>query len=129
MASVTRQKNTRDCDLDALSRIKSLSWLSAAELSELAEALVVDNFRRHEVICRESGLASETHILLAGVACITCANSRRNRVTVSLLAPGPIPEFPALPLSPYRFQCQAYGECRVGAISWERFNEIIPAAA
>ena len=126
---MTRQKHTRDCDLDALSRIKSLAWLSAAELSALAEALEVGNFGRHEVICGESGLASEAHILLVGVACITCANSRRQRVTVSLLAPGPIPEFPALPSSQYRFQCEAYGECRVGSISWERVNEISPAAS
>jgi CRP-like cAMP-binding protein len=124
IAVVARQKHTHDCDLDALGRIKSLAWLSASELSELAEALEVRDFSRHEMICDESGLASEAHILLAGVACITCANSRRQRVTVSLLAPGPIPEFPALPSSQYRFQCDAYGACRVGAISWERFNEI-----
>ena len=126
---MTRQKHIRESDLDALSRIKSLAWLSSAELHELAEALDISDFKRHEVICGESGLASEAHILLAGVACITCPNSRRRRVTVSLLAPGPIPEFPALPSSQYRFQCEAYGECRVGAIAWERLSEISPAAS
>ena len=127
--SVTTQKHPRDCDLDALSRIGSLACFSASGLSELAEALEVRNFRRHEVICGESGLASEEHILLAGIASVTCANSHRERVTVALLAPGPIPEFPALPSSQYRFQCEAYGDCRVGAISWERFNEISPTAS
>jgi CRP-like cAMP-binding protein len=121
---MSRQQHSRDFDLEALARIKSLMWLSSAELKDLAGALEVDSFRRNEVICGESTLASEAHVLLTGVARITCANSRRQRVTVSLLAPGPIPEFPALPSSQYRFQCEAYGECRVGAISWGRFNEI-----
>jgi CRP-like cAMP-binding protein len=119
----------RDSDLDALSRIKSITCFSDSELKELAAALEVGDFKRHDVICGESGLASDARVLLGGIACITCASSRRQRVTVSLLAPGPIPEFPALPSSHYRFQCEAHGDCRVGAISWERLSEISPTAS
>jgi CRP-like cAMP-binding protein len=97
--------------------------------SGFAKALEVDTFRRQEVICGEGGIASQAHILLAGIACITCANLRRQRVMVSLLAPGPIPEFPALASSQYRFQCEAYDDCRVGAISWERLIENSPLAS
>jgi CRP-like cAMP-binding protein len=126
---MTRYNHIRDCDLDALMRIKALGCFSASELSELAAELEVANFSRHDVICGEAGLASQAHILLAGVARITSANSRRQRVTVSLLAPGPIPEFPALPSSPYPFQCEAYDECRVGMVTWERFHAISPSVS
>lgn len=40
-----------------------------------------------------------------------------------------MPEFPALPSSQYRFQCEAYDDCRVGAVTWERVNEISPGAS
>ena len=37
---------------------------------------------------------------------------------MALLAPGPIPDFPLLPLSQSGFQCEAYNDCRVGTVSW-----------
>ena len=71
-------------------------------------------------------LAQGAHILLAGIARITCRNARNVRVTVALLAPGPIPDFPALPLSKSGFQCEAYKDCRVGTVSWADFDGITP---
>jgi CRP-like cAMP-binding protein len=62
--------------------------------------------------------------LLAGIARITCRNARNERVTVAMLAPGPIPEFPALPISQSGFQCEAYNDCRVGSVSWADFDGI-----
>jgi hypothetical protein len=41
-----------------------------------------------------------------------------------MLAPGPIPEFPALPISQSGFQCEAYNDCRVGTVSWADFDGI-----
>ena len=61
--------------------------------------MALANYKRHAVILREVALARDAHILLAGIARITCRNARNERVTVAMLAPGPIPEFPALPLS------------------------------
>ena len=81
-------KSHRDTDLDRLSRLKALSWLSTSELSLLVGALVLANFKRREVILREAALASEVNILLTGIARITCMNARSERVTVALLAPG-----------------------------------------
>jgi CRP-like cAMP-binding protein len=82
------------------------------------------NFTKHEVIVRESALASDAHILLAGTASLTCLKVRTERVMVALLAPGPIPEFPTLPFTPSRFQIEAYDDCRVGSLSWEQFDNI-----
>jgi CRP-like cAMP-binding protein len=76
------------------------------------------------VILREVALAQDAHILLAGIARITCRNARNERVTVAMLAPGPIPEFPSLPISQAGFQCEAYNDCRVGSVSWSEFDGI-----
>jgi CRP-like cAMP-binding protein len=119
------ERNTsRETDLDRLSRLKALSWLSPPELALLVSALALANYKRHAVIMREAAMGQDAHILLAGIARITCLNARNERVTVAMLAPGPIPEFPALPLSQSVFQCEAYNDCRVGTVSWDDFDGI-----
>jgi CRP-like cAMP-binding protein len=111
-------------DLDRLSRLEALSWLSNRELSSLAGALAFDDFKRSQIMFRQVALASDAHILLKGIARITCQNARSERVTVALLAPGPIPGFPSLPGSQFDFRCEAYNNCRVGSLSWDDFNGI-----
>ena len=88
-----------DSDLNKLSRLKALSWLSASEMGLLAGALALANFKRPQIILREGELAADAHILLQGVARITCRNARGERATIALLAPGPIPELPSLSFS------------------------------
>jgi CRP/FNR family transcriptional regulator, cyclic AMP receptor protein len=117
-------RNSPDNDFDRLSRLKPLSWLSASELGLLAGALALTNFKRPQVIFREAALASDAHILLQGIARITCRNTRGERVTVALLPPGPIPEFPSMPFSRFDFRCEAYNDCRVGSLAWNDFNGI-----
>src|ERR1700682_4903729 len=128
-AILNELKSHRDTDLDRLSRLKALSWLSAPELTMLVGALALANFKRRDVILREAALASEVNILLTGIARITCMNARSERVTVALLAPGSIPEFPVLPMSQSNFQCEAYNDCRVGSLSRDRFEGITEKSA
>ena len=90
----------------------------------LVAALALSNFKRREVILRAAELATRAHILLAGIARITCLSARGERVTVAMLAPGPIPEFPALPMSQSDFRCEAFNDCRVGSVSWEDLDGI-----
>jgi CRP-like cAMP-binding protein len=116
--------NSPSSDLDKLSRIKGLSWLSTSELRLLAGALTLADFKRPQIILRAAALASDTHILLKGIARITCQNVRNERVTIALLPPGPIPEFPSLPFSRFDFRCEAYNDCRVGSLSWNGFKGI-----
>ena len=116
--------NFPDSDLDKLSRLKAFAWLSTAELGSLAAVLAPTNFTRPQIILSQAALASEAHILLKGIARITCQNARSKRITIALLGPGPIPEFPSLPLSDFSFQCEAYNDCRVGSLSWNDFNAI-----
>jgi len=117
-------RNPPDSDLDKLTRLKALSWLSNPELRLLAGTLALANFKRPQIILSQAALASEAHILLKGIARITCQNAHSERVTIALLAPGPIPEFPSLPLSRFDFRCEAYNDCRVGSLSWSDFNGI-----
>ena len=71
---MNRQENASRSDFDLLERLKPLSCLSAVALRELANGLNSANFRRHEVILPEEALAAGVHILLTGVAKITCLN-------------------------------------------------------
>jgi CRP-like cAMP-binding protein len=113
-----------EVDLDRLGRLKNLSWLSGPQLTLLVRALALANFKRRQVILTEVSFASDVNILLSGIARITCVNSRNERVTVALLPPGHIPEFPILQLSRSKFQCEAYNDCRVGRLRREEFDGI-----
>ena len=119
-----RQKNATWTDFDLLNRMKPLSFLSPAALHELATALNSGNFRRREVIIPEEELAAGLHVLLRGVAKITCLNPVGQRVTIALLAPGPIPQFGSLPVSRWHFRCEAHCDCRFGGVSWDQFDVI-----
>jgi len=107
-----------------LKKLKNMSWLSAERMDKLARALNVSTVEERGIIFDEKSLPESVYILLSGIARITCRNARNERVTVAMLAPGPIPEFPALPLSQSRFQCEAYNDCRVGTVSWDDFDGI-----
>jgi CRP-like cAMP-binding protein len=118
-------RNPGDSDCDKLGRIGALSWLSRSELTLLTKAMAWVNFGPHDLILQGHAFASEAHILLTGISRITSLNSRGERVTVSFVAPGPIPEFPSVPLSRFAFQCEAYNNCRVGSLSWKNFDALI----
>jgi CRP-like cAMP-binding protein len=112
----------RATDLELLGNLKAFSSLSPVDKTRLFSALDTASYAKHDVIVRESELASTAHILLAGTASLSCLNVKTERVTVALLAPGPIPEVPTLPLTPSRFQIEAYDDCRVGSLTWEQFD-------
>jgi CRP-like cAMP-binding protein len=119
-------QNGKEADFNRLSRFQALSQLSAPELRLLAGALSLSDFRRFETILDAAALASDANILLRGVARITSLSSRGVRATVSLLAPGPIPEFPSHPFSRSHFQCEAYSDCRVGSLGWAALDCVLP---
>jgi CRP-like cAMP-binding protein len=118
-----------DTDFNSLKRVKGLAWLSNPELGALANGLATNNFQRNDVMLAEGVLTTEANILLTGVAKITCLNARSERITVALVPPGPVPEFPSQLPSRWRFQCEAYSNCRFGTLSWDRFNAIAVSAS
>jgi CRP/FNR family cyclic AMP-dependent transcriptional regulator len=117
-------KTLRETDFEKLGRLKIFSWLNPAEVKVLGASLAMLNYKRREVIFRESAGANEAHVLLAGIARITCLNASNERVTVALIAPGPIPELPSLPMSRFDFRCEAYNNCRVGTLDWKGFEGV-----
>jgi CRP-like cAMP-binding protein len=117
-------RDSPNSDFDKLSRLKALSWLSASELGLLAGSLALVDYRRSQVILREDPLVSKAHILLKGIARISCHSARGERVTIALLPPGPIPELPSLPYSRFDFRCEAYNDCRIGSLEWSDFERI-----
>jgi CRP-like cAMP-binding protein len=130
MLSLDREGNSRrTTDYNLLRGAKDLAWLSNAEITNLSGGLVIDKFKRNEVILGPARLATEAYILLSGVANISCLNAKSRRVTVALLAPGPIMEFPFEPTDRWHFQCEAFTNCRLGSLSWDRFNVITLAAS
>jgi len=121
---INHLKTLSETDLERLGRLKIFSWLTAAEVKVLGTSLAMVNYRRREEIFRESPLANEAHVLIAGIARITCLNANDERVTVALIAPGPIPELPSLSMSRFDFRCEAYNNCRVGTLDWKGFESI-----
>jgi CRP-like cAMP-binding protein len=90
----------------------------------MAGAFAFVNFKRSQIILPEAALASAAHILLKGIARITCQNSHGERVTIALLPPGPIPAFPPQLSSRFEIQYEAYTNCRVGSLNWDDFKGI-----
>ena len=117
-------KSLRETDFEKLGRLKIFSWLSPSEVKALGSSLKLLNFQRNEVIFRESTVVTDAHVLLSGIARVTCLNGRGDRVTVALIAPGAIPGFPILPINRFDFRCEAYSNCRVGTMDWNGFEGI-----
>lgn len=117
-------KRHHDTDFDRIARLKSMSWLSTSEMILLVSELRVTEFRRREIMLDEAAPDHDAHILLSGVARITCLNGLRKRVTLCLIAPGPVPEFPGPPPSHSDFRCEAYNDCRFGSLSWEKLRAV-----
>jgi CRP-like cAMP-binding protein len=114
-------KNFRVTDCERLGRLKIFSRLTPPELRTLSNSLAISNYARDEVIFRESAITNAAHVLIAGMARITCLNADHQRVTIALIAPGPIP---SLLTSRFDFRCEAYNACKVGALDWKGFNRI-----
>jgi CRP-like cAMP-binding protein len=118
-------RNPRETDLDRLSQLRALSSFSAPELTRLVGALTLSDFRRNDIILHEAVLASDANILLRGIARITCQGDHSQRQTVAILGPGLIPEFPAPPMSRSDFQCEAFSDCRIGSLDWNKLDGIL----
>jgi Crp-like helix-turn-helix domain len=117
-------KTLREIDFERLSRLKIFSWLTPTEVKLLGASLAMLTYKSEEVIPLECTLANQAHVLVAGIARITCLNANNERVTVALIAPGPIPELPSLPMNHFDFRAEAYNNCRVGTLDWTGFESI-----
>ena len=84
---------------------------------------MVGEFKPLQIILPRALAAPEVHILVTGIARVTCLNASGERITIALHAPGPIPGFTSSPqLERFDFRCEAYTDCKVGSIHWNDFN-------
>src|SRR6185437_416810 len=106
-------------------KLKNMSWLSAPRVDRLGRALSVSTAEQGEVIFDERKVPESVHILLSGVARITCRNRKGQRKLVIIVAPGMISGFPP-PVNgiSYDFRCEALNHCQIGAIELEAFIRI-----
>jgi CRP/FNR family cyclic AMP-dependent transcriptional regulator len=118
------QKNDfRNIDLNTLTRLQSLKWLSRSELGKMVDALAITEVEKSKVLFGEGTFVGEAQILLKGVARFTCKTPKGEKVTVALLGPGPLPGLPSL--SHFELACEAFRDCRVGRLSWTRFAQCL----
>src|SRR5208282_132603 len=96
-----------------LEGLKNISWLTARQLDKVSDALTVTTLEKRAIIFDEKHSRDLVHVLLAGVARITCRNRKGQRITVIMVAPGLIPCFPP-PLAgiSYDFRCEAVVACQ-----------------
>src|SRR6185312_7741912 len=112
-------------DLELLGRLKGLAWLSAAQLKELDESILVRSVKRNGVIFQELGKPSaEVHILLSGAAQLSHLNGDGPRV-VAMMMPGVIFRLPQMPPEVgHNFEWVALSDCKVGRLPLERYVSI-----
>lgn len=112
-------------EIQRLKGLKNLSWLPLRRLNRLANSLVARRAKRHGIIIDEKHARRSAHILLSGVARITCRNRKGDRTLLIMVAPGMIPGFPPAVLGiQYNFRCEAVTDCLVGSIALDEFIEI-----
>jgi len=98
----------------------------AAKLNKLAHALVVSSVEKHGVIAEEKNSTGQAHLLLSGVARISCRNRKGLRTLLMMVGPGMGSRFfrHALSASRTDFRCEAVTNCQVGTIRWKKLIEI-----
>src|SRR5260370_40992303 len=102
-----------------------ISWLPSRQLDTLAGALVVTNVEKRELISEDKNSAGNAHVLVSGVARISCRNRKGMRTLLMMVAPGMVPGFPPQVIGiKYDFRCEAVTNCQVGTIALEKFIEI-----
>jgi CRP/FNR family cyclic AMP-dependent transcriptional regulator len=110
--------------LRKLHGLKNISFLSSRQMDRLSVALVMTTVEKRGVIFDETDILS-AHVLVAGIARITCRNRKGQRILVLLLSPGMIPGLPP-PVTgiSYGFRCEAVTECELGTVDLDSYVRI-----
>lgn len=108
-----------------LGALANMSWLATSQLEKIGDALTVSRHEKRSTIFSDKSSSESAHILLSGVARITCDNRKGRRTLVIMVSPGLIPAFPT-PVSgiTYNFRCEAVTNCEVGVIGLNTFVKI-----
>ena len=108
-----------------LKALANISWLTDGQLEKLAGALTVTRHEKRSTVFSDKSSPEFAHILLSGVARVTCENRKGRRTMAIMLSPGLIPAFPiAVTGITYNFRCEAVTSCEVGTIELNSFVKI-----
>jgi CRP-like cAMP-binding protein len=125
VTNVTMIRSRRSAIARSLKALANISWVTAEHLEELAQALSVTRHEKRSTIFSDKHSFEAAHLLLSGVARITCANRKGQRTMAILLSPGLIPAFPtAVTGIFYDFRCEAVTSCEIGTIGLDNFMKI-----
>jgi CRP/FNR family transcriptional regulator, cyclic AMP receptor protein len=115
----------RAADPKALARLKTLAWLTPAQLERLAANAESIRVPRHGTIFYEGETSSRVYVLLSGVAKLSFLNGSE-RVLVSLVGPGEVFGVSSLlPQATRPFRCDAFSDCTVAVIRPEVFVDTV----
>jgi CRP-like cAMP-binding protein len=114
-------------DVKALARLRTLAWLSTAQLERLAREMTARRLRRYEPIFMEGESSERVYVLLSGVAKLSFLNQGQDeRVLVGLVGPGEVFGVSSLlPLIKRPFRCEAFTDCWVGTVRPQPFVDIV----
>ena len=111
-------------DSAAFKRLRSLSWMSPAQLERLARNAEAIRFKRPRTIFAEGEASNRVYIMLSGAAKLSILN-RDERVLVGMVAPGEVFGVSSLLPSTIRpFRCDAFTDCTVAVVQPEVFVDI-----
>ena len=105
--------------------LKNISWLTSGQLNRLGDALTLSRVKKRDMIFDENRSPESAYVLLSGVARITCRTRKGDRTMVIMVAPGMIPDAPAMVAGiRYNFRCEAVTACEIGTVTLATFIEI-----
>ena len=115
----------RISDIRELRGLKNISWLTSRQIHRLADTLTMRQGAEARFSFHDLNSSESIHVLLSGIARVTCNNRKDVRSLVIMVAPGVIPGFPP-PVAgiKYSFRCEAVTECHIGTASLKDFIAI-----
>ena len=121
----TTVPKTKFSDLQLLSGLKGLAWLTSGQLKNLDDSMTSRNVKHKGVIFEERGVRSlDTHILLTGTAELCHMYGANSRV-VAILSPGVLFRMPLMARGiDHTFQWTALNDCRVAQLTTDNFINI-----
>lgn len=111
-------------DLAAFKRLRSLSWMTPAQLERLSRSAQALRIKRPNTIFAEGEASNRVYIMLSGAAKLSILN-RDERVLVGMVAPGEVFGVSSLLNSMIRpFRCDAFTDCTVAVVQPDVFVDI-----
>lgn len=108
-------------DSGAFKRLRSLSWMTPAQLERLARGAQAIRFKRPSTIFAEGEASNRVYVMLSGAAKLSILN-RDERVLVGMVAPGEVFGVSSLLPSTIRpFRCDAFTDCTVAIVQPDVF--------